>query len=145
MKRLLTFSACLVLATAASTFAQERGTTLKIQNPAQTEVKQPQLPPGTSLGTVTPEMWLYLQEQQRHDDPEMAVRRNAEFRATQRQDRIASRRWFGLSNSRPSASPIPTMGSYSPFWSGNDSDPNRWNGVGGPIIIQGEGDRYLVR
>jgi hypothetical protein len=145
MKRLLTLSACLVLAAAAGGVAQERGTTLKIQPSTQNEVKQPQLPPGTSLGTVTPEMWLYLQEQQRHDDPEMAVRRNAEFRATQRQDRLASRRWFGLSNARPGASPIPTMGTYSPFWSGNDSDPNRWNGTGGPIIIIKDEDGNYIR
>lgn len=88
-----------------------------------------------SMANLTPELWLYMQQLQRHDDPQMAVRRKAEERAAQRTHRIASRKWFGLSNSRPSASPIPVMGTYSPFWAGNASDPNRWNGVGPAIII----------
>jgi hypothetical protein len=51
---------------------------------------------------------------------------------------MAARKWFGLSNSRPTASPIPVMGTYSAFWAGNDSDPNRWNGVGPTVIIEEE-------
>ena len=89
---------------------------------------------GPTVTNVTPEIWLYMQERQRHDDAEMAVRRKAELRAAQRQNRMAARKWFGLSNSRPTASPIPTMGTYSPFWAGNDPDPNRWNGVSAPVV-----------
>src|SRR4051794_40932465 len=68
-----------------------------------------------SLGDVspTPEMWFYAQERQRYDDPKAAVRRNAEFDAAQRQARLAARRWFGYSNARPIADPIPMMGDYS--------------------------------
>lgn len=89
-----------------------------------------------SMANVTPEIWLYMQEMERHDDPHMAVRRKAELRAAQRNHRMAARKWFGFSNARPSASPLPVMGTYSPTWAGNDSDPYRWNGVGPAVIIE---------
>jgi hypothetical protein len=134
-----------VLLMATSALAQDRGTTVKLQAPAQTSSKPAVQTQGGSMAAVTPEMWLYLQEMQRHDDPEMAVRRKAEDRASHRQDRLAARRWFGLSNARPTASPIPVMGTYSPFWAGQSSDPNRWNGVGAPVIQVDEEVDVLVR
>jgi len=97
-----------------------------------------------SMANLTPEMWLYMQEMQRHDDPQMAVRRKAEQRAARRNQRIAARKWFGLSNARPRANAVPTMSTYSPFWAGNDSDPNRWNGIG-PAVTQIERDDNLLR
>jgi hypothetical protein len=78
---------------------------------------------------ATPEMWFYEQELQRYNDPKLAVRRKAEFRTAQRERRLASMAWFGMSNSRPMASPTPVMGTYSPMWSSNYIDPNRWMGV----------------
>jgi hypothetical protein len=80
----------------------------------------------------TEEMWFYLQELRRHDDPQQAIRRGAEFKTAQRRMRIESRKWFGYSPSRPTASPIPTMGVHSPMWVGNTGDPYRW--VGGGVI-----------
>src|SRR6056297_3389801 len=79
----------------------------------------PELP---SSGNVTPEMWFYIQEYNRHKSPEEAVRRKAELRASQRQQRLESQRWFGFSNLRPSASPLPYFGTYSPTWSGSGWD-----------------------
>jgi hypothetical protein len=77
--------------------------------------------------TQTPEMWFYEQERSRWEDPQEAVRRNAEFRASQRAYRIASSRWYGMSNSRPAANPTPLCGSYSPTWVSNSPfDPNQW-------------------
>jgi hypothetical protein len=97
------------------------------------------------MANVTPEMWLYMQQLQRHDDPELAVRRNAERRAAERHARIASRKWFGYSNVRPVASPTPVMGTYSPFWAGNDPNPQRWNGVGVPVIRVEQQETIIVR
>jgi hypothetical protein len=83
--------------------------------------------------TVTPEMWIYSQELNRHDDPAQAVRRKAEIRAAQRMQRIAAMKWFGFSNARPQVSPVPMMsGGYSPAWVGNGSDRYDWVGVGWP-------------
>ena len=90
---------------------------------------------GISPGEVspTPEMWVYEQYRNDYRDPKFAVRKRAEFRATQRQNRIAAMKWFGLSNSRPHASPDPWNGDYSPGWSSNNSAyPFQWSGVGGP-------------
>jgi hypothetical protein len=82
--------------------------------------------PNLSAPAVTPELWLYSQELRRHDDPAQAVRRKAELQADQRISRLAALKWYGLSNSRPQASPIPTMGVYSPTWVGNGWQRYEW-------------------
>jgi hypothetical protein len=87
-----------------------------------------------SSGTVTPEMWFYTQEYQRYKSPKEAVRRKAEARAAQRQNRLAAQRWFGLSNSRPVASPVPYFGVYSPSWVGNTWSPYYWSGANLPYV-----------
>ncbi len=87
-----------------------------------------------STGPVTPEMWFYMQEYQRYQKPKEAVRRKAELRAAQRQRRLESQRWFGVSNLRPVANPIPYYGSYSPSWVGNGWNPYSWSGFGQPHV-----------
>lgn len=95
---------------------------------------------STGQITPTPEMWFYEQENRRWDDPKQAVRRAAEQRAAQRTARISAMKWYGYSNQRPVASPVPFMGTYSPGWTGNSSDGYRWvgHGSGGGVIIQAE-------
>ena len=119
-----------VVATAAAS--------LSAQEPVQPASKiDPALDESLTAYSSHPEMWLYLQEQKQYNDPKVAVRRNAEIRGQQRQARLASMKWFGYSNSRPSASPTPTMGTYSPFWGGNTWNPYMWAGVGhGPSAVQ---------
>jgi len=90
---------------------------------------------STGQMTPTPEMWFYEQENRRWDDPKQAVRRAAEQRAANRSARIAAMKWYGFSNQRPTANPVPFMGTYSPSW----SDGNRWIGQGGrTVILQAE-------
>jgi len=86
--------------------------------------------PQLTAPAVTPELWVYSQELRRHDDPAQAVRRKAEVQADQRISRLSALRWYGLSNSRPQASPIPTMGVYSPGWVGNGWNRYDWMPVG---------------
>lgn len=81
---------------------------------------------------VSPEMYLYLQELKRHDDPQQAVRRKAEARTAARMQRITAMKWFGMSNSRPQVNPVPFMGVYSPTWAGNGADRYDWVGIGWP-------------
>jgi hypothetical protein len=82
---------------------------------------------------VTPEMWFYDQAMRQYKDPKMAVRARAEYRADQRQRRIAAMKWFGFSNSRPRASSDPFHGDYSPHWVASPGYyPSRWNGVSQP-------------
>ncbi len=86
--------------------------------------------------TPTPDMWFYEQQMRLYQDPLLAVRRNAEIRAAQRQNRIESRRWFGFSNLRPSASSDPFHGDYSPHWTSNNHwYPSRWTGYGPAAIV----------
>ncbi|MDA0657594.1 MAG: hypothetical protein O3C60_02025 [Planctomycetota bacterium] len=87
-------------------------------------------PPSPELATpaqTTPEMWIYAQEQKRLDDPRQIMRRKSQQEGAWRRERIAARKWFGLSNLRPTANPIPTMSaSYSPSWGGSHWDPFLW-------------------
>jgi hypothetical protein len=79
---------------------------------------------------TTPEMWFYDQALRQYKDPQMAVRAKADVRAQQRQRRLESMRWFGLSNSRPRASSDPFHNDYSAGWVANPGYyPSRWNGV----------------
>jgi hypothetical protein len=88
--------------------------------------------PGEDLKVqdVTPEMWLYQQEMRRYNDPLQAVRQNAATRADQRRARLATQQWFGFSNTRPQASPVPFMDMYSPTWVSNSWNPYAWIGSG---------------
>jgi hypothetical protein len=90
-----------------------------------------------SLGQLTPtsEMWLYQQSLRRYSDPQAAVRRRAEFEADQRQARLAAQRWFGYSNSRPTVSPTPFTGNYSPMWTSNSPYSTEWRGVNSATIV----------
>ncbi|MFO7902453.1 MAG: hypothetical protein R6U98_07325 [Pirellulaceae bacterium] len=76
----------------------------------------------------TEDMWFYLQELQRYDDPQIAIRRKEELKAKQRRQRLAAMKWYGYSPGRPPANPMPTMGHHSPMWVGNGSDPYLWIG-----------------
>lgn len=82
--------------------------------------------PGATV-SQTPEMWFYEQERSHWENPREAVRRKAESRSTQRSNRIASMRWYGMSNARPSANATPITSTYSPTWTSNNFDPYRWN------------------
>lgn len=89
---------------------------------------------GISPGelTATPEMWFYEQYLHQYQDPKRAVRQKAEFRAAQRQSRLASLRWFGLSNARPTAGSDPFHSTYSPSWA---SSRYRWGGFSPGIVV----------
>ena len=98
---------------------------------------------STGLVAPTVEMWFYEQERIRHDDPKMAVRRNAEMRAMQRRNRIAAQAWYGMSKSRPMVSPTAyATGAYSAHWGSNTYNPQRWQPGGAPtLIVEGARDR----
>lgn len=105
----------------------------QLDRPATGQLDRP-----ISMGELkpTPEMWFYEQELRRYQDPRTLVRRKAEYRAAQRHLRIESRKWYGLSNARPDASPDPLYGTFSPRWnSGNVYDPFAWSGRGRSYVV----------
>jgi len=83
----------------------------------------------------TPEMWFYEQQMREYRKPKNSVRRRAEFEADQRQQRLAAMDWYGFSNSRPTASPTPYTGPYSPGWASNSTVPYQWSGVARQVIV----------
>lgn len=85
---------------------------------------------------ATPDMWFYEQYLRQYQDPKLAVRRRAEFRADQRDKRLAAQRWFGVFNSRPTVGTEAYHSDYAPRWSSNNRYyPFRWQGVGSPVVI----------
>ncbi len=74
----------------------------------------------------TPESYSSTYEQ--IPDARTLVFRNAASKAAQRRHRMASLKWYGYSNLRPIASPMPNYNTYSPMWAGNTWDAYRWVG-----------------
>jgi hypothetical protein len=107
-----------LLVIAGSALAQEKSRETSLRRDAVAA-------PGTTV-SQTPEMWFYEQERSHWENPREAVRRKAEYRAAQRSSRIASMRWYGMSNARPSANATPITSTYSPTWTSNSFDPFRW-------------------
>jgi hypothetical protein len=95
---------------------------------ADHSVRSPRRSGSLDSMSATPEMWFYEQDRQSYEDSKAAVRRKAEFRSIQRQHRLESRKLYGLSNARPTASPTPLTSSYAPAWTSNTADPYRWAG-----------------
>jgi hypothetical protein len=84
--------------------------------------------PAVDQVAQTETMWFYLQELRRYDDPQAVIRRKAEKKGDQRRQRLAAMKWFGWSQSRPTASSTPWTAVYSPSWVGNGADPYQWVG-----------------
>src|SRR5215216_139592 len=98
---------CLALLVLGTSFANAQQPPVRRIDSPITTLQSPQpaaegfTAPSLSAPPVTPELWVYSQEQQRHDDPAQAVRRKAELKADQRLARLAALKWYGQSNSRP--------------------------------------------
>ena len=91
--------------------------------------------------TATPEMWFYQEQMARRDSPKEAVRRKAELRTTQREARLAARRWYGVSLMRPTTSTAIMNGESAAVWTGGDPlYPYRWRGTS-PVIVVNRFDR----
>ncbi|HEX3599327.1 MAG TPA: hypothetical protein VHU84_04255 [Lacipirellulaceae bacterium] len=70
--------------------------------------------------------WSREQQQPAKPDPKAIVQQKAEMRAEQRMSRMASMQWYGMSNSRPQASPTPFSTRYSPLWETPGGSPYSW-------------------
>ncbi len=68
-------------------------------------------------------------------NPKMIVQQNAQLRAQQRQLRLASLAWYGMSNSRPMASPTPFATRYSPVWEMPGGRPFAWHDWNRPTYL----------
>jgi hypothetical protein len=119
---------------------------ISLQAFGQSTTEKPNMANSLSPGELktTPEMWFYEQYMKQYKDPRMAIRARAEFDSAQRQRRMASRQWFGLSLSRPRWSADVFNWDVSPGWtSNNGAYPYRWQGIAQPWYLA-EPPRYDV-
>jgi hypothetical protein len=68
----------------------------------------------------------YYQTQTYRPNPRAIVHEKAQTRAYQRQARMASMQWYGMSNSRPQAASTPFTSRYSPVWEMAGGKPYSW-------------------
>ena len=126
MKRIALSMAALMLLGSAAALAQDKG---------NVNLRRGARPGALSTTPVTPEIWLYEQERDRYNDPQAMVRQRAEIRGAQRQRRLASMKWYGLSNARPDYTPTPWFGPQSPRWGSNSLHPSIWRGGLTPHVV----------
>jgi len=68
-------------------------------------------------------------------NPTAIIQQKAMVRAQQRQARVASMHWYGMSNARPTAAATPFCSMYSPAWQMPGGRPFAWYGSQRPIYI----------
>ena len=83
----------------------------------------------------TPEMWFYQQQLARYDDPKTAIRQRAAMQAAQRRQRIATMKWYGFSNARPTVNATPWGVMYSPSWTSNSRRPYAWTSANRTVVV----------
>ena len=113
--KLAAISALAITASASSALAQEFA-------------EEPTAPPAP----VT-ESW-YPKVEKRNDTPTVAQQKAME-RGAQRMARLEASRWYGMSNSRPTASGMPFTTMYSPAWAQPGGRPFAWYTSSRPIVI----------
>lgn len=82
---------------------------------------------------VATESW-YPKVEKRNDVPTIAQQKAME-RGAQRMARLEASRWYGFSNSRPTASGMPFTTMYSPAWQQPGGRPFAWCNSSRPIVI----------
>jgi len=82
----------------------------------------------TDAGEATQEQsWNHAQAAKSKQEARTLIQQRAQVRAQQRQDRIASMNWYGMSNSRPNAATTPFTSRYSAVWEMPGGRPYSWN------------------
>jgi hypothetical protein len=75
---------------------------------------------------TTYEQSLYREPPSTKPSPQAIVQQKAMLRADQRQARLASSAWYGMSNSRPNGATTPFTSRYSPMWEMPGGRPFSW-------------------
>jgi len=68
----------------------------------------------------------YREQANTKSDSLQLIQQRAQVRAEQRNSRMASMQWYGMSNSRPQANATPFTGRYSPVWEMPGGRPYAW-------------------
>ena len=78
------------------------------------------------------ESWYHQEPAPFRPNPRAIIFQKASYRAEQRQQRLASTSWYGMSNSRPTAAGTPFTSMYSPAWQSPGGRPFAWYASGQP-------------
>ncbi|HVT27594.1 MAG TPA: hypothetical protein VHE81_06200 [Lacipirellulaceae bacterium] len=70
--------------------------------------------------------WLRQQRINNKQDARTIIQQKAQARAQQRQDRMESMAWYGMSASRPTGAPTPFTSRSSPMWEMPGGQPLSW-------------------
>ncbi len=70
--------------------------------------------------------WNREQKTNSKQDAHAIVQQKAQARAEQRNDRLATSAWYGISSSRPTTSPTPWGSRYGSQWEMPGGRPNSW-------------------
>jgi hypothetical protein len=81
-----------------------------------------------------PETWTYRPSPERTPNFTLAQQK-AQLRGAQRMARLEALRWYGFSNSRPTASALPWTTMYSPAWQQPGGRPFAWYTSTRPVVI----------
>jgi len=76
--------------------------------------------------TTTERDSTYYTTPEHKPNPLQIVQEKAQARSYQRQARLASMSWYGMSNSRPQAATTPFTSRYSPAWEMPGGRPYAW-------------------
>ena len=80
--------------------------------------------------------WYYDQSSQTYQpSPRQIIQQKAMVRGAQRQARLASMKWYGMSNARPVAAATPFMSMYSPAWQMPGGRPFGWFTGERPVYV----------
>lgn len=115
--RLVLGSAVTVLAVAASHAQQPAGE-----------------PADRAAASAEGDGWYYRPVVER-DANLTVVQQKAMARGAQRMARLEAMRWYGFSNSRPTASAIPWTTMYSPAWQQPGGRPFAWHVSARPVVV----------
>ena len=74
--------------------------------------------------------WNREQKTNTKESARALAQHKAQVRAEQRQARLASMSWYGMSNGRPIGAPTPFMSRYSPVWEMPGGRPFSWYPAG---------------
>lgn len=90
--------------------------------------------PEPASETSAEDSWYYRTPPPRAAAPTIAQQKAA-LRGEQRMARLEALRWYGFSNSRPTAAGMPWTTMYSPAWQQPGGRPFAWHTSNRPIVI----------
>ena len=90
---------------------------------------------ASRLGEDRDQSLYYQQPTSYRPDTRAIIHQKAQTRAYQRQARLASLNWYGMSNGRPIAAPTPFTSLYSPVWQMPGGRPFAWHTSRWPTYV----------